>query len=135
MKNILVSIVFFLFLHISGFSQIARELESTKVVQNESQDSGGLLDDYFQLSHKSYLMERGTSTIYKGENLGNYTISEYFEYYLYKTGKIEVLAKGYFLKFVTLNGLIKEFTKKYYNTTAYDMRSVDYKFINKLNYS
>lgn len=71
--------------------------------------------------------------MYKGRNLGNFTISEYFEYYLYDTGKIKVLAKGYSAKFLTLKSLLSKFTKEYYNTIVYDMRSVDYKFISEFD--
>ena len=67
--------------------------------------------------------------LYKGKNHSNYSISEYFNYYLYGKGKIKILAKGYSSKFITLNKYLKDFTKEYYNTTNYDIRSVDFKFI------
>ena len=67
--------------------------------------------------------------LYKGKNHSNYSISEYFNYYLYGKGKIKILAKGYSAKFITLNKYLQDFTKEYYNTTNYDIRSVDFKFI------
>lgn len=67
--------------------------------------------------------------LYKGKNHSNYSISEYFNYYLYGKGKIKILAKGYSSKFITLNKYLKNFTKEYYDTINYDIRSVDFKFI------
>ena len=67
--------------------------------------------------------------LYKGKNHSNYSISEYFNYYLYGKGKIKILAKGYSSKFITLNKYLQNFTKEYYDTTNYDIRSVDFKFI------
>lgn len=71
--------------------------------------------------------------LYKGKNHSNYSISEYFNYYLYGKGKIKILAKGYSSKFITLNKYLQNFTKEYYDTTNYDIRSVDFKFISNFD--
>ena len=67
--------------------------------------------------------------IYKGKSLIEYSISKYFDYYLYETGKINILAKGYSAKFITLNNYLLKFTKEYYDTTEYNLNRVNYKFI------
>ena len=71
--------------------------------------------------------------LYKGKNHSNYSISEYFNYYLYGKGKINILAKGYSAKFITLNKYLQDFTKEYYSSTDYDIRSVDFKFISEFD--
>ena len=71
--------------------------------------------------------------LYKGKNLSSYTITEYFDYYLYDSGRIKILAKGYSAKFVTLKGLLHRFTKEKYKSTAYDLRSIDFKFLTEFD--
>ena len=67
--------------------------------------------------------------IYSWKNEGKYTITEYIDYYLYDKGQIDILAKGYSNKFITLQRYLERFTKEKYNTSVFDMRSIDFKFL------
>ena len=67
--------------------------------------------------------------MYTGKSQSTYSITEYFNYYLYDKGNVNILAKGYFNKFITLRGHLERFTKKIHGTKSFDMRSVDFKFL------
>ncbi|MCT4643761.1 MAG: non-lysosomal glucosylceramidase [Carboxylicivirga sp.] len=54
---------------IPGWTQIARELKSKASVQNKTENKDDLLKDYYELSRKSYLLERGQPTVYAGKSL------------------------------------------------------------------
>ena len=69
------------------------------------------------------------SQIYRGTVLTKYSINEFVYHYLYDSGRVDVLAPGYFKKFITLGNYLEKFTKKNYDTIAFDIRSVDFKFI------
>jgi len=70
------------------------------------------------------------ASIYRGEHKAKYTITEFFSYYLYDSDRIKTLAKGYSNKFITLQKYLERFTIHKYKTDAYDLRSIDFKFIN-----
>ena len=81
-----------------------------------------------QLENK-HVTTKLVSQIYRGSILSRYTIKEFVHHYLYDSGRVQILAKGYFAKFVTLGNHLDSFTKMKFKTDAFDIRSVDFKFI------
>lgn len=56
--------------NLTGFSQVARELESKTVVENTKENHDELLADYYKLTNEPGLLSRGQPTIYEGDRLG-----------------------------------------------------------------
>ncbi|MCT4648573.1 MAG: non-lysosomal glucosylceramidase [Carboxylicivirga sp.] len=69
MKKIVLPLLFCAIV-IPGWTQIARDLKSKASAQNSIENKDALLQDFYELSRKSYLLERGEPTTYKGNNLG-----------------------------------------------------------------
>jgi uncharacterized protein (DUF608 family) len=54
---------------LQGWTQIARELKTKASAQNNVENSDDLLKDYYELSRKPYLLERGVPTVFRGKHL------------------------------------------------------------------
>lgn len=69
MKRILILTVLCCICSFSIVAQIARELKSDAVINQQKEDRNQLLQDFYKLSDNPDLMVRGNPTVYKNENL------------------------------------------------------------------
>jgi len=109
------------------YSRSINDIEANKKLSELESKLQEITDKLYY--EKKEITSKSIVYTYKGKSLYEYSISKYFDYYLYETGKINILAKGYSAKFVTLNRYLQKFTNEYYDTSAYDLNKVDYKFI------
>ena len=109
------------------YSRSVNDIEANKKLSELESKLQEIADKMYY--EKREITSKAIAYSYKGKSLYEYSISKYFDYYLYETGKINILAKGYSAKFVTLNNYLLKFTKKYYDTSTYDLNKVNYKFI------
>lgn len=109
------------------YNRSINDLEANKKLSELESRLQEIVDKLYY--EKREITSKSLVYMYKGKSLIEYSISKYFDYYLNETGKINILAKGYSAKFITLNNYLLKFTKEYYDTSEYNLNRVNYKFI------